>query len=103
MCQGIAAVNSRASALDVVALVTAYLEDSPLTNAGCGSNLTWDGRVECDASLMDGDRLGFGAVGAVNRVKNPIYLAKSICLAQYQPLSLNRVPPRYWIRAELLL
>lgn len=32
---------------------------------GFGSNLTFDGEVECDASIMDGATGGFGSVGAV--------------------------------------
>ena len=51
----------------VMAVVEAIklLEASPLTNAGiCGSNLTLDANVECDASIcVNDDR--FGAVGAV--------------------------------------
>lgn len=41
------------------------LEDDPCTNAGRGSNLTEDGGVECDASVIDGKSGAFGAVGAV--------------------------------------
>lgn len=40
-------------------------KDDPTANAGRGSNLTEDGHVECDASIMDGDSGAFGAVGAV--------------------------------------
>ena len=42
------------------------LQDSQWTNAGLGSNLTLDGTVECDASIMDGQSLHYGAVGAVS-------------------------------------
>lgn len=53
-------------------LVVTYftlLKDDPSTNAGRGSNLTEDGHVECDASLMDGDSGAFGAVGAVPGIR----------------------------------
>ena len=42
-----------------------FLQDSPICNAGAGSNLTLGGQVECDASVMAGDG-AFGAVGAVS-------------------------------------
>lgn len=69
------------------------LENSPLTNAGYGSNLSWDGLVECDASIMNGQTLHFGACGAVSNVWNPITLAKQLCIKQCNSLSLGRVPP----------
>lgn len=69
------------------------LENSPLTNAGYGSNLSWNGLVECDASIMNGQTLHFGACGAVSNVWNPITLAKHLCIKQCNSLSLGRVPP----------
>lgn len=67
------------------------LEDDPLVNCGIGSNLTKDGTVECDASIMDGNSKLFGACGAVVNVKNPIELAHKICINQ--TLNTITVPP----------
>jgi len=47
-------------------LTVCCIQDSQWTNAGLGSNLTLDGTVECDASIMDGQSLHYGAVGAVS-------------------------------------
>lgn len=42
------------------------LQDSPFTNAGTGSNLNLVGDIECDASIMEGKSLDYGAVGALS-------------------------------------
>ncbi|CAG9562754.1 unnamed protein product [Danaus chrysippus] len=81
------------NAVDAVEKAIIELENSPLTNAGYGSNLSWDGLVECDASIMNGQTLHFGACGAVSNVWNPITLAKQLCIKQCENLSLGRVPP----------
>ncbi|KAK0161352.1 hypothetical protein PV327_009830 [Microctonus hyperodae] len=90
---GITKLKLGGSSLDAVVAATIVLENSPLTNAGYGSNLTLSGDVECDASIMDGSKLIFGAVGAVSGIKNPITMAKSLCEHQSIKISHGRVPP----------
>ncbi|XP_028163254.1 threonine aspartase 1 [Ostrinia nubilalis] len=91
--KAIETLKSGGSAVDAVEKAIIELENSSLTNAGYGSNLSWDGSVECDASIMNGQTLHFGACGAVSNVWNPISLAKHLCMKQCENLSLGRVPP----------
>lgn len=93
-CQiGIKSLKNNISALDAVVSVLAVLEDAACTNAGIGSNLTLNGTVECDASVMDGHTRAYGAVGAVSGIKNPVCIAKTLIEAQLKGLSLGRIPP----------
>ena len=66
------------SALDAVEAAIMVLEDDPVFDAGYGSHLNLDGRVECDAIVMDGATLRSGAAATLQRVKNPIQLARKI-------------------------
>ncbi len=66
------------SALDAAQAAIMALEDNPSFNAGTGATLTADGRAELDAGLMDGETLDVGAVASVERVKNPIALARAV-------------------------
>lgn len=66
------------SALDAVEAAVRSLEAHPRFNAGRGAVLTSDGRVELDASIMEGDRFRCGAVGAVTRIAHPVTLARRI-------------------------
>lgn len=66
------------SALDAVQNAVVVLEDDPLFNAGTGAVLNRDGNIQLDASIMNGANLAAGAVAAVNRLKNPICLARHV-------------------------
>ncbi|HEU4746852.1 MAG TPA: isoaspartyl peptidase/L-asparaginase, partial [Gemmatimonadaceae bacterium] len=66
------------SSLDAVEAVIRIMEDSPLFNAGKGAVFTSAGTNELDASIMDGRTLAAGSVAAVQRVRNPISLARLV-------------------------
>jgi L-asparaginase / beta-aspartyl-peptidase len=66
------------SAIDAVEAAIIILEDDPTFDAGIGSHLNRDGRVQLDAILMDGTTLKAGAVAAVERIRNPIRLARKV-------------------------
>ncbi|KFY10559.1 hypothetical protein V492_04964 [Pseudogymnoascus sp. VKM F-4246] len=84
------------TAVDAVEAAIKVLEDKEITNAGYGSNLTIEGIVECDATVVD--HLGrSGACGAVAKIKNPIHLARIVLEESNRPMSLRRVPPNLLI------
>jgi beta-aspartyl-peptidase (threonine type) len=66
------------SALDAIESAIIVLEDDPVFDAGFGSHLNLDGHVECDAIVMDGGTLRSGAAATLQRVKNPIQVARKI-------------------------
>lgn len=66
------------SALDAVEAAVVSMEDSGSFDAGRGSVLNQDGRVQLDALIMDGATLAAGAVGAVETVRNPIRVARAV-------------------------
>ncbi len=72
-------ILSRAgSALDAVEAAVTIMEDDPAFDAGRGSFLTSDGRVQLDALLMDGGRMKAGGVACVERLRNPIRAARLV-------------------------
>ncbi|HEX4330904.1 MAG TPA: isoaspartyl peptidase/L-asparaginase family protein [Usitatibacter sp.] len=66
------------SALDAVCATVASLEDNPIYNAGTGAVLNFDGFCELDASVMESRESRVGAVAALQRVKNPILVARKV-------------------------
>lgn len=75
---GYAILKKDGSAIDAVETAIKIMEDSPLFNAGKGAVFTHEGKVEMDASIMDGATLNAGAVAAVRHIKNPISLARLV-------------------------
>lgn len=75
---GRAVLVAGGEAVDAVAEAVAALEDSPLFNAGKGSVLSRDGHAEMSASVMQGELLQAGAVGAMRRLRNPVRAARAL-------------------------
>ncbi len=75
---GHAILSRGGSALDAVEAAVTVLEDDPTFDAGRGSFLTSDGRVQLDALLMDGGRMKAGGVACVERLRNPIHAARLV-------------------------
>src|ERR1700678_3028768 len=73
---GHAILNWGGTATDAVEAAVTILEDDPTFDAGRGSFLTADGRVQLDALLMDGGRMKAGGVACVERLRNPIRAAR---------------------------
>ncbi|KAI0358447.1 N-terminal nucleophile aminohydrolase [Trametes cingulata] len=97
--RAMAALDHSEGALRAAVEAVTILEDEECLNAGYGSNLTVNGTVECDASLMDGSTGDFGAVGAVSGVENPIALAHSVLQYARRPDPLGRIPPMLLVSA----
>lgn len=75
---GYALLKQGASALDAVEAAVEVLEDDDTFDAGRGSFLTRDGRVQLDALLMDGRTMRAGGVACVERLRNPIHAARLV-------------------------
>ncbi len=76
--EGYSLLREGASSLDAVEAAVTLLEDDEIFDAGRGSVLTRDGRVQLDALMMDGATLRAGAVACVERLKNPIQAARLV-------------------------
>jgi L-asparaginase / beta-aspartyl-peptidase len=75
---GHAVLAGGGTSLEAVEAAVVVLEDDPDFNAGRGAALTEYGRVELDASIMEGTSRAAGAVAAVRGVRNPIRAARAV-------------------------
>ncbi|PRP89601.1 threonine aspartase 1-like [Planoprotostelium fungivorum] len=103
-------LGNNGDSLDAVTEAIAVMEDDPSTNSGTGSNMTEQGTVECDASIMssqlgaEGRSGAFGAVGAISGMKNPIRVAKALLTEEKKGrLPLGRIRPIFLVGAGATL
>ncbi len=75
---GWAVLKRGGAAVDAVEAAVTVMEDDVTFDAGRGSFLTADGRVQLDALLMDGGRMKAGGVACVERIRNPIHAARLV-------------------------
>jgi len=108
-------LSAGGSALEAVEQCASLLEDDPLFNAGAGSVLNEEGKVEMDAGIMCGASLHAGAVACISNIANPIQLAR-VVLAESEHVLLvgsgarrfadhwnfEPIPDHYFFTAERL-
>jgi beta-aspartyl-peptidase (threonine type) len=78
LAAGYALLERGAAAVHAVEAAVAVMEDDDTFDAGRGSFLTQDGRVQMDALLMNGENLRTGGVACVERLRNPIRAARLV-------------------------
>ena len=78
LAAGWQALSKGGSALDAVEEAIVVLEDDETFDAGRGSFLNRDGKVQLDAFIMEGSTLRGGGLGGVERIRNPIRAARKV-------------------------
>src|SRR5512141_3026287 len=98
------------SALDAVEDAVVIMENDETFDAGRGSFLNRDGKVQLDAFIMDGAKLRGGGVGCVERIANPVRAARKIlsdsphvyCVAEGAERSANKHSIRLCRNSDLI-
>jgi beta-aspartyl-peptidase (threonine type) len=75
---GYAVLERGGTAVEAVEAAVVVMEDDEIFDAGRGSYLTNDGRVQLDALLMNGENLRTGGVACVEHLRNPIKAARLV-------------------------
>lgn len=70
--------RSSSDRVSLVCEAVRLMEDDPSFNAGTGSVKRIDGSIQMDAAVMDGS--GIGAVAGIERVRNPVLVARAVML-----------------------
>jgi beta-aspartyl-peptidase (threonine type) len=78
LAAGWAALSRGGTAIDAVEAAVTIMEDDDTFDAGRGSFLTRDGRVQLDALIMNGADLRTGGVACVEHLRNPIQAARLV-------------------------
>ena len=76
--QGWEVLQRGGSCIDAIEAAVVAMEEDDTFDAGRGSFLNSDGRVQLDALMMDGATLRAGGVGCVEHIRNPIRAAKKV-------------------------
>jgi beta-aspartyl-peptidase (threonine type) len=76
--QGWQVLQKGGNSLDAIEAAVVAMEEDETFDAGRGSFLNVDGRVQLDALIMDGATLRAGGVGCVEHIRNPVSAAKKI-------------------------
>lgn len=77
--KGLSVLKSGGSALDAVEEAIKVVEDDlEVLTVGLGGLPNFKGEVELDASIMDGESLRCGAVGALKYIRHPISVARKV-------------------------
>ena len=71
-------LTASGTALDAVCATVVALEDNPIFNAGTGAVLNFDGVCELDACVMESRDCRVGAVSGLQRVRNPVLVARRV-------------------------
>ena len=75
---GWSVLNKGGSAVDAVEEAVVIMENDDAFDAGRGSFLNRDGKVQLDALIMDGATLRAGGVGCVEHIANPVRAARKV-------------------------
>ncbi len=75
---GYAVLEAGGRAVEAVEAAVVVMENDEIFDAGRGSFLTNDGRVQLDALLMNGADLRTGGVACVEHLRNPIMAARLV-------------------------